>query len=503
MHFDFRSLRDSTLRSNGTDSESSDLSSIDSEQFLPQFAVKTNSEPFHGTQSALKRSSEPFHGTQSVIKTVGTRQISTSLNSRPVETSVPDVSKNLEKEQNRPVEQKLFNASKTITLENVKHTNASPSNIVVPRNQVKFPEPVVDKKGGVTQVDFRGVLKHKHSSKSSGAGDLNGHSVKLVNDKESLRLDLDNSKKGLSQKRQVFEQESTKIAPNCVHIVKTNETQKGLKVNEALKKFEDNTASAQSDFRNILKPRKENIDKKVTDRDKSVDRSTDNKVLQVDFRNVLKKNDTAKISEVIENRKVNQDKRIDQLSDSSFEKKSIQKQRAELVVNVRKKSIDKLSSTPKQKIEFDFTRKAAEELANKSDFKRVNKIDLEVPAVKSKLENGETKPVEFRSVLTRPERQNSKESSTDVLKPIPRRLSQSKQLIMDSKPEVIQKLENKSVDYGTEVTLECHVTGIPVPELSWSVNDKEIKVSLIFSQYSMTVLPGDSRSDKMKKKISV
>lgn len=475
-HQKIRSLRDHSVRYNGTDSESSDISTIDSELFLPHFAVKANTEPVNSTPTVLKRNSEPFHVAQPAFEVTVARQTSAPLNRNPVELNTSGANKHEETPHKKPVEKKEFShSSKFIQSEKIKHTE-------VPKDQTKSPKPQIEKKGGVTQVDFRGVLKQKHSSKDSGVNDLNGHSVKLGNNTDSQRLDSGGSKV-LSLKRQNFEHKTTKPVPNCVHIAKGHENQKSSKVNQALKKFENNTTSVQSDFRSVLKARKENTDIKDNYKDNKVDRPADTAVSQVDFRNVLKKkntakNETASESKVSNQKKVNADTRSDQLSDSSFEKKSIQKQRAELVVNVRRKSTDKSVPTPKLKREFDFTTKKTElEIPIKSEFGKSNKVGVDLSTVKP---DKEPQLVEFRSVLTRPERQNSKESAVDIIKPVPRRLSHSKQYIMDSKPEVTQKLENQSVEYGSEVVLECHVTGCPEPELSWSINDKEIKQSKFF-----------------------
>ena len=48
------------------------------------------------------------------------------------------------------------------------------------------------------------------------------------------------------------------------------------------------------------------------------------------------------------------------------------------------------------------------------------------------------------------------------------------------KPEFKSELIDKTVPYGSEVVLECQVTGKPDPEIKWSINDKEIKVRIIY-----------------------
>lgn len=47
-----------------------------------------------------------------------------------------------------------------------------------------------------------------------------------------------------------------------------------------------------------------------------------------------------------------------------------------------------------------------------------------------------------------------------------------------TKPEFKTKMEDKTVPYGSEVILECQVTGKPDPDVTWSINNKEIKVNL-------------------------
>ena len=416
------------------------------------------------------------------------RQVSAPVNRNPVEINVVNASSNKINSSStkvlslkRPEDTDSYIANQFIQSVNSKPVNGSQFSLPIPKSGEKLREPVIEKKGGVSQVDFRGVLKQKQLSKDSGAEDINGHSRKHVNNAGKKKPESDNPQHSLSRTRQLFEKDFSKSVPNANHIVKTPESinKGGLKVNQALKKFEENSASVQSDYRNVLKPRKEHTDVNLFDKTKKLEKPAGDAVSQLDFRSVLKKkNETRSVPESIEYGKLKPESRADQLSDSSFEKKSIQKQRAELVVNVRKKSIDKIITTPKQKKAFDLPSKLPLDTPAKKDYKGTSKSEVELPITKPKSIKSEPQLVEFRSVLTRPERRNSKEFVGDIIKPVARRLSQSKQLSMDIKPEIKEKLENQSIDYGKEVVLQCQVTGSPKPELSWSINDKEIKVNI-------------------------
>lgn len=515
----FRSHRDHSVKYNGTESESSDISSLDGEVFQSQFVVNINREPFNGIPAAVKRHSEPFHDPQPVNEVVAARKVSAPLIRIPLEISHTNASKQDTIPQKLPVNRTFYNTSRQLpvtrdlhntsisgpSLNNGQSNGAQSRSLkttgAIPRkgepvtgailgNQATVREPVIEKKGGVTQVDFRGVLKHKHSSKDSGVLDINGHSPKLVNDVKLPRREVEDFSKVLSPKRHVLEPEPNKRVPNSVHKNgKPHENQNNsLKVNEALKRFEDNSSSAQSDFRSNLKTRKENTHSEVIDKQRKPEWPNKLANSQLDYRNVLRKNnEVATISVTKDDRKFKPESRTDQVSDSSFEKKSIQKQRAELVVNVRSKSIDKVVTTPKQKREFDLTNKTQLETPVKKYFEISSKPDPELPVdlPVGKLKIGQVKdqPVEFRSVLKRPEsdaKQECKDYTADIIKPIPRRLSQSKHLSMDLKPEIKEDLENQSVEYGSEVILQCCVTGKPKPELCWSINDKEIKVCIIY-----------------------
>ena len=46
------------------------------------------------------------------------------------------------------------------------------------------------------------------------------------------------------------------------------------------------------------------------------------------------------------------------------------------------------------------------------------------------------------------------------------------------KPEFKNSMEDKTVPYGSEVVLECQVTGKPDPNIAWAINNKEIKVNV-------------------------
>ena len=45
------------------------------------------------------------------------------------------------------------------------------------------------------------------------------------------------------------------------------------------------------------------------------------------------------------------------------------------------------------------------------------------------------------------------------------------------KPEFMYPMEDRLVPYGSEVVLECQVTGKPDPDIAWAVNNTEIKVT--------------------------
>lgn len=56
------------------------------------------------------------------------------------------------------------------------------------------------------------------------------------------------------------------------------------------------------------------------------------------------------------------------------------------------------------------------------------------------------------------------------------------------KPEFTNPMEDRLVPYGSEVVLECQVTGKPDPDIAWAINDNEIKKSKFFQMsYQNTI----------------
>jgi hypothetical protein len=585
LTFFFRPLRNFQQRFTDTDSENSDISSLDSDSTNANLANKRNSEPFNITAS----SEDVFVA----------RQISAPLSRNPI-----NLSNHTEVPKSESVKNETVHRTEIVKTLNVEHVNGSPlRNLSEPasthpdsefkprgtvseivhhnRSKVdKFPEG----KAGATQFDFRGVLKTTNPETNSGASSVNGHSTRLVNNVQKSKPEIDDFSKKLSQKRQVFEQQSKTNVPKCVPKLKPRESKdKCLKVNEALRKFEDNSNEVKTDFRNVLKHRKELPDHIGKTTSEIKDQTSSNKDSPIDFRNTLKhrkepadhigrtagelrdqsptgkqpsgdfrnvlkhKKESSDLigkgtNEIGERSQISQDSPVDfrnvlrkrredklhsekdirksqleakseQLSDSSFEKKSLQKQRAELVVNVRAKSIDK-ASTPKQTVEFDFTSKSKTESPTKTseilttpkqrvvfDFTGKTKSesplgkDFETSPVKIDLNTQVAKPkvikAENKSVFNQTDKdiKSSPKEPVDLVKPIQRRISLSKSIAMDVKPEFKKELENQLVEYGSEVSLQCHVTGVPQPDVCWSVDDKEIKVSINCQTPKVFMLP--------------
>ncbi|KAL4216907.1 hypothetical protein ACF0H5_023367 [Mactra antiquata] len=476
-----------------TDSDITDKSSLDGEIFYSHAPVTSGifSQP-----SAIKRSSEPFVNKNINSDTYAERKVSAPVSRNP------DISKTngkfvevvnrtpvkVDVEISRKSDSPATEVSKSPVLNNSEkksdtfRQNRSKFVENVPKTVKKSDDLVIEKKGGITQVDFRGVLKNKQSKVNSlpnVALDQNGHSNKLLNNKDLFREASNESKKISSPKSQFVESRSDiKSNPRSVHVVQSKDpgNKPVGKISEALRKFEENSENAKTDYKSVLKG------KTTTDSNSEVklrNTKSDGQNSQLDFRSVLKKKEEVKSASFVDKDKKFKLESInkDSLNNTSFENKSIQKQRAELVLNVRKKSFEIPRSPKVEEKKSDDKPNFAQSYTEKR-----GESNFEVQSVKPKVNSGEKELTEFRSVLVKSDRVKAKDNpnQSEIIRPIPRRLSQSKGLSMDKLPNVEESLKDTSVDYGSEVTLTCHVTGVPQPDISWTINNKEIKQSKFF-----------------------
>lgn len=465
--FHFRSQGSS--KQNGGESESSDISTVELEILRPTFAVQRSSAPLleasHSDKHAVRtynivrtnvpvlhaqtQYSEDNFGINSAYKekqranggfTDTTSSTCSSLDS--------DVSKNST---------------------SIKNSSQSFAGISLSSKKTKTPETlVVEKKGGVNQLDFRGVLK-KNPTKHLNDADSNGHSKKLVSDFTTPRLKQKENRVDLSQRKALFEggsvQNGINVNSNST-VVRRKESGTNDKIIQARKQFEDNVSDTHSDFRSLLKPQN---DSSVIGKESSTGKSPKPEpVSQHDFRSVLKP-------------RVEPDQRDKAVLKEPYAKSTVQSDK-KIKIPAAFESVEKVKRRPDPRLSLDIGRdrpkidasrsvrnNRLKEITDKLEFKSVLKPSDSEKIRSQDKQNGEVtvlRPIPRRLSQTKPTNMDA----------TPRRLSQSKSSVMEVKPVFKDSLVDKSVEYGSEVVLECHVTGSPNPDICWSINDKEIKV---------------------------
>lgn len=473
-------------RQNGGGSESSDLSSVELELLPPTFAIQRSSAP---TIETLTREKVGVH-TNSIVVNANVPVLSVQRGQKTLNGGANDKHSYSSSSNESDISKNSFHArskQEIITPKSSAFLNTVPKSSALTNTatrssgvgiDVKRPESkAIEKKGGVTQVDFRGVLK-KVSGVHPNDADSNGHSKKLVSNIDLTRPKSNESGKDLSQRKAIFEG-SSQNKPNSVlngksHSglqVKHKDKVTTDKLDSARKQFESNVSNTQNDFRSVLKTKadtsgigKDNFAQKL----KSNDKPKASQALQHDFRSVLKQTKEFEEKDSVNKKPVDTTYRR-----SSEHKVKIPSAFENSTTFARKRSNPGLSlDISREKPKPDFARSSRgdrlKEITEKLEFKTVSNPSGEKTISEGKSDGDVTilRPIPRRLSQTKP---SNMETS-------PRRLSQSKTQVSEVKPVFKDRLENKSVEYGKEVVLECQVAGTPNPDIFWSVNNKEIKV---------------------------
>ncbi|XP_052235177.1 myosin light chain kinase, smooth muscle-like isoform X3 [Dreissena polymorpha] len=486
-------------KSSTTDSEGSDISSSEAEQFKSSFALKRSSLPLVSS-SPKQQISEPKYSR--AVSSPGTSTHVTSvciptptIKEVPEEIIKPKViefdftkrsikckeiagKKNESIKDNQYIENKslsdkssssdkIYHASEVKIVKNVAQSQETDIKAAfvesvpipgknLPVNKLKSPKSLsYENKGGITQVDFRGLLKNT-SDKPSDSSDSTVSSGKPLceTDQGFLKSASKEPKVDLSQRKKLFERSLTnESVPNGVHKKSDKSVVKAGKIDKAQKQFESQTLETKSDFRTVLKPRKDNSSSEKI--------PIGEEVKQVDFRNLLKH----KIS-------------AESVSDKKTEVRST------AVTVTQSDSNNSSPSAFETFAKLEKTSTAQLSLLEKRQSKaNAGKLTLDLKKPKENKSRAVASKFDFKSVLTSKESEHLKahcKYNGEVVKPQPRRISQSKLAVMETKPVFKDQLCDCSVEHGSQVVLECQVTGIPPPNVSWSVNKTEIKQSKYF-----------------------
>lgn len=447
-------------KQNGHESESSDLSSVELEILQPTFAIQRSSAPVVETPVLTAHKIVPDNKPRDSYLPADKH----SLNPKNTDIELTNSSFESDRSKNSWVKRQ-----EDSTLRNSAPVNAVLRKTEVANNTNKPEQRGTEKKGEVSQVDFRGVLKRnvaKNDVAATGKLETNLKSPKLREKEETTKL---------SQKRALFEKDNQENKSHSVingkssdHIRKNSGTSE--KISLARKQFEKGVSCTQSDFRSVLKQKPESSvfekDRFIGNHD-SRNKYKNEPVSNQDFKRILKYRQNLDLKE----------KQPLKISDH----KSALNGNRDRKINAFESS-EKDNSRTGPKRSWDSER---------------DKLKLDLPT-SSRNDNIKelTKNWEFKSVLKPNETDKLRSQETHngdvpVLKPVPRRLSQTKHLSMDTNPRRLSqsklpvgeiepvfkdRLENKSVEYGSEVVLQCQVSGSPNPDISWCVNDKEIKV---------------------------
>lgn len=125
----------------------------------------------------------------------------------------------------------------------------------------------------------------------------------------------------------------------------------------------------------------------------------------------------------------------------------------------------------------------------------LSKLNLNLNRTEMSSENGSVKTPEnnsddFRSILSRKRRTSnsfSKYDSKDNKPPSSPKTTDFRHVLTRhvsyvenrhrQPPSFNTRLKDKTVTEGDSVTMECHITGVPRPEITWTMNNNQIKVS--------------------------
>ena len=457
-------------KQNGGESESSDISTAELEILRPTFAIKRSSAPvLDVTQSETYTAKTVNIVRTHVPVTHAQRKPSGDINLSGFKNSYTEKlntngghtdttsSSSLESEVSKGSSQRKNSSSVFGAISLSKPTKKAESQ-------------VVETKRGVNQVDFRGVLK---KNPSPWEPESNGIARKPVSNPVTPILRRKENHLDLTQRKALFEADGAHSNKNSSETINTKRKDSGTceKINLARKQFEDNVSSAQSDFRSVLKPKK-NETSGVKGKENSPVKPQKIKpelLPQHDFRSVLKAKHEAEHKDTI--------------NFKTLEARPAKTHDLKVKIPAAFDNVEKVKRRPEPRLSLDISRdrpkidparsvrnNRLKEITDKLEFKSVLKpIDTEKIRTQEK-QNGEVtvlRPIPRRL-------SNSKQTNMDAA--APRRLSQSKGSMMEVKPVFKELLDDKSVEYGSEVVLECQVTGQPNPDISWSVNDTEIRV---------------------------
>ena len=335
--------------------------------------------------------------------------------------------------------------------------------------------PLVDRKGGVQQFDFRSVLKHtSQSNKTLKDRDK----IKLPCDKDSTETDFRNVLKhkrfsvesGLTEKVNKLLKE---IDPNKAPGVKKpglamprsdNVTRQSKTIETQFVDNYNTRPNREPGSRSALSQRLLNKEKNIKEETfKNPSGFQDKR--NVDFRKIeLKKANTIQmdtrsfhnrnVSNRINGQPVSQvlQKFESNQATAKVDFRNVLKHRKENELIVKKEpGVTKMENQLKTKVEENHVNAKDKSITPKSDiFNTETDLIITDESIRAKIE--------------------------EELKNPPVVLKEPKPRIRTVKPTFKNQLVDQTVPYGSEVILECQVTGKPDPEIKWSINDKEIKV---------------------------
>ena len=119
-----------------------------------------------------------------------------------------------------------------------------------------------------------------------------------------------------------------------------------------------------------------------------------------------------------------------------------------------------------------------EQLGKVIEENRVNETDISEPS-KSDIFKTETELIITDETI--------RAKIEEELKNPPTVIKEPKHRMRTLKPSFKNHLMDQTVPYGSEVVLECHVAGKPEPDIKWSINNKEIKVRSSLIQFCITL----------------
>lgn len=360
--------------------------------------------------------------------------------------------------------------------------------------------PLIDRKGGVQQFDFRSVLKHTTQTKTDK--DIDKLKFKLPHDKDpKSETDFRNvlkhknneedsnkvnegvnkparelsSDKGLYNRKSLLNDTHTetvlkrvdirKPLANSLHtetIIKPEKTkQTWSAINSARR------SNRESGCKSTIQQRLHNFEN-VNRKEESIRQATALDANgRLDFRKVeLKKIKTIEVDDKFHKQDISNKIHGQPVSHLLQKFESNQTQAKDDFRNVLKHRKEN-ELTAKDKLDF-------RNMENKpKDFPHENHIDSCEKSVKGSndddLLNASKLTITDETIRAKIE-EELKNPPTEIKERSPRTRT--------LKPEFKSELIDKTVPYGSEVVLECQVTGKPDPEIKWSINDKEIKVRL-------------------------